>query len=365
MTTAQDTTHATDASGPRRAEPGGFSARAGLGPMIFESWYVIAASADVGHELSSITVLNQKLAFYRAEDGTPVVMDDRCPHRRYSLSKSHLKGDTVQCGYHGFTFDRTGACVFAPGVEGELNFGVRIYPAVERGLWLWVWMGEGEADPAEIPLPEIAEQTPHGIHVYTLNGCNYQLLHENLLDLTHLHYLHGPHVAAAEYANTPPTVIELEGKPSVGFTKDVPTTAFAVPGLFCGADGSKLVRQTETGYTVGPALHYGLIRFFDLDGTPTVPHRQVVLHAITPETDGSTHQFTTIRFDAPLARPAEELVAVVKGIFDQDVDALAMQSENIASDDRAGVVENSIPSDIPGLRLRRILARMAAAEQQK
>src|SRR5271155_3325257 len=123
-----------------------FGATAGLGPLIHEAWYVIAASDDVGHELSTITVLNQPLVFFRAEDGSPVVLDDRCAHRRYSLAKSHLKGDTIQCAYHGFTYDRTGACIFAPGVTEELKFGVRQYPAVERGLWLWVWMGDGEVD---------------------------------------------------------------------------------------------------------------------------------------------------------------------------------------------------------------------------
>lgn len=365
MTTVHDTTPPAEAVESRREKSAGFAFRSGLGPMIFESWYVVAASTDVGRELSSITVLNQKLVFYRACDGTPVVMDDRCPHRRYSLSKGRLEGDTVQCGYHGFTFDRTGACVFAPGVEGDLNFGVKTYPAVERGNWLWVWMGQGAADPADIPMPGIAEQTPYGIYLYTLNLCNYLLVHENLLDLTHLHYLHGPMVAAAEYANIPPDVFQPEDKRAVGFGKEVPSTAFAVPGLFCGGDPTKLVRQVEQGYTVGPALNYGMAKFFDPDGTPAVPHRQVVMHAITPATGTSTHQFTTVRFDAPLARPEGELVDILHGVFDQDVEALAIQGENIASDDRTGVVENSIPGDIPGLRLRRILARMAAAEQKK
>jgi phenylpropionate dioxygenase-like ring-hydroxylating dioxygenase large terminal subunit len=337
--------------------------RSGFAPLIKEAWYVIAAREDVDHSLHSITVVNQPLVYFRAEDGTPVVLDDRCAHRRYSLSKSRLKGDTVECGYHGFTYDRSGACIFAPGVSRDLNFGVRDYTAAERGLWLWVWMGDGPADVNDIPLPQIADVVSDGIHGYTYNRCNYLLLHENLLDLTHLHYLHGPGVADAVYANTAPTVLTSPDNNSVGHGKTVASTGFRVPGLFCGADPNTLVRQVEEIWSCGPALNYGDLHFYLPDGSPASPHRQVVLHAITPETESTTHQFWTVRFDAPLVGAKDELVSAVQGIFSQDVEALAIQSQNIACDTRSGVVENSIPSDVASLKLRRILQRLAAEEQ--
>lgn len=366
MSISAETTHSRPpAAATPRPAGGSLSAPAGLGPLIKQAWYVIAASANVGHELSSITVLNEALVFFRAEDGTPVVLDDRCAHRRYSLAKGHLKDDTIQCAYHGFTFDRSGSCVFAPGVSGSLNFGIRKYPAVDRGPWLWVWMGEGDGDPADIPLPEEIEQVEHGFDSYTHNPCNYLLVHENLLDLTHLYYLHGPGVSSAEYANTPPKILPSSDPRHVGYRRSLSGTSYKLQTIFCGADGNLALTRTEENWSRGPALNFGLIRFEREDGSgePVHPSRQMVLHALTPESEGSTHQFWTFRFNAPLVIDVDEAVDVIRKVFAEDVEVLTVQSRLIAEDTRSGVVENSVPSDVPGLRLRRALQRMAAAEK--
>ena len=89
----------------------------------------------------------------RTEDGTPVALEDRCPHRRLPLSMGKLVGDDVlQCHYHGLRFDRTGACVRVPGQDMiPKTARVKSYPVVERYKWLWIWMGDPAlADPAKI-----------------------------------------------------------------------------------------------------------------------------------------------------------------------------------------------------------------------
>ncbi|KXX55882.1 Rieske 2Fe-2S domain-containing protein [Rhodococcus sp. LB1] len=356
----------TPESAARRKPGGTISAPAGLGPLIREAWYVIAASEDVGRELSSITVLNEPLVFFRAEDGTPVVLDDRCAHRRFSLAKGHLKGDAIQCGYHGFTFDRTGACVFAPAVSGKQNFGVRHYPAVDRGPWLWVWMGEGAGDRADIPLPDEIEEVEHGFRGYTFNPCNYLMVHENLLDLTHLYYLHGPSVSSEEYANTPPKLLPAPDSRHVGYVRSVSGTSFKLQSIFCGADGSLKLTRTEENWSRGPALNFGWIKFERDDGIdePVRPSRQMVVHAVTPQTETSTHQFWSFRFNEPLVVSEDEAADAIRKVFAEDIEVLAVQGRLIAEDTRTGVVENSVPSDVPGLRLRRALQRMAAAEKK-
>lgn len=135
-----------------------------MAPLVFSAWYVIARSEEVGRTLSSIRALKQPLVFYRTEDGEPVVFDDRCAHRRYPLSKGRLKGDHIECGYHGYTYGTSVQCIWASGVPVErapkqgLPFGVRAYPCAEKGGWLWVWMDDpDEADPAEISLPDLDE----------------------------------------------------------------------------------------------------------------------------------------------------------------------------------------------------------------
>ena len=76
-------------------------------PFVRNAWYVVAESRAIGRELSHIRLLGEPLVMYRTEAGEAVVLDDRCAHRRFPLSKSKLVGDTIQCGYHGFTYEKS------------------------------------------------------------------------------------------------------------------------------------------------------------------------------------------------------------------------------------------------------------------
>jgi phenylpropionate dioxygenase-like ring-hydroxylating dioxygenase large terminal subunit len=77
-------------------------------------WYVAASDSDIGRKPFRRIIMNEPVVFYRTEDGTPIALEDRCPHRRLPLSMGKLVGDDIlQCHYHGLRFDRTGACVDA------------------------------------------------------------------------------------------------------------------------------------------------------------------------------------------------------------------------------------------------------------
>ena len=81
-------------------------------------WYVAASGSEIGRKPFRRIILNEPVVFYRTEDGTPVALEDRCPHRRLPLSMGKLvEGDVLQCHYHGLRFDRTGACVRVPGQD--------------------------------------------------------------------------------------------------------------------------------------------------------------------------------------------------------------------------------------------------------
>jgi len=117
------------------------------------AWYVAAWSKDIGRELTAETILGQKIVFYRRVDGSPVALENACPHRKLPLSKGTLKGDAIECGYHGLTFDGTGSCVAAPTQPGLIprSAVVHSYPVVDRYRLLWVWMGDPDlADPSTI-----------------------------------------------------------------------------------------------------------------------------------------------------------------------------------------------------------------------
>ena len=157
----------------------------------------------------------EPLVFYRTEDeGTPVALHDRCVHRRYPLSESGLDGDRIVCGYHGFTYDTTGACVYVPGQKRVPRTArVASYPVVEQDSLIWVWIGDPAlADPQTIPRAQHLA-APGWVTVRGMEpiDADYGLLVDNLLDLSHETYLHGGYIGTPEVAETPITTEVDEG----------------------------------------------------------------------------------------------------------------------------------------------------------
>ena len=157
-------------------------------------WYVAAWDHEIADGLLARTLLGEPVVLFRTADGTAVALEDHCCHRGLPLSMGKPVGEGLQCGYHGLTFDRTGACVAVPG-QSQVPPGasVRAYPLVERWHWLWIWMGDPErADPALIPdwwwLDHPDWDLVKGKHLHI--QCHYELITDNLLDLSHLAYVH-------------------------------------------------------------------------------------------------------------------------------------------------------------------------------
>ncbi|TGT63233.1 aromatic ring-hydroxylating dioxygenase subunit alpha, partial [bacterium M00.F.Ca.ET.159.01.1.1] len=112
-------------------------------------WYVAAWDHEVADRLVPTRILGEDIVLYRRTDGVVAALEDACPHRKLPLSMGRIKGDTVECGYHGLTFDSTGTCTRVPGAEKIPHVAcVRSYPIAERYGLLWIWMGEAaKADP--------------------------------------------------------------------------------------------------------------------------------------------------------------------------------------------------------------------------
>jgi phenylpropionate dioxygenase-like ring-hydroxylating dioxygenase large terminal subunit len=338
-----------------------------VAPLVRNAWYVLAARTEFDRALRQRWVLGEPVCFFEATDGTLVVLDDRCAHRRFPLSRSHLEGDSVRCGYHGFTYGRDGRCLSVPGgYPGSIS--VRRYPAVQRGPWVWIWTGDdaASADPGLIPWPEGELDGGDFVCGYALNPANYALVHENLLDLTHLQYLHG--IGKSEFTETRPALLPADQLPakfasqSVGYGKDLETTLanFAGPA---GCDPGTPVSRSGRMMSVTPALNYAVERFQPHDPAATNLRKIVIAHCLTPADESSTHQFWMRWQDVPFAVEPAELTALIQRVFSEDVAALDWIQQYVDRDARTGVVEHSVPSDVPGLRFRRVLHRLAEAEQ--
>ena len=167
------------------------------GAYLRNAWYVAAWSDGVGDgQLVPRTIMDEPIVLYRKADGAVAAIEDRCAHRFAPLSMGKIVGgDRIQCPYHGLEFDGSGACVRNP--HGTKNIPprarVKSYPVIEKHKAVWVWMGDAPADAGKIPDFGVLDNVPE-LHT-TKRDCivikaNYQLIIDNLLDLSHTSYLH-------------------------------------------------------------------------------------------------------------------------------------------------------------------------------
>jgi vanillate O-demethylase monooxygenase subunit len=337
--------------------------------FVRDQWYVAAYGQEIGRELFARTVLGEPLVFYRAETGEVVALADRCVHRRYPLSESRLDGDTIVCGYHGFTYDKAGTCVSVPG-QARIPRTARVpsYPVVERDSFVWVWIGAAErADESLIPrapwLVDPAYTTVSGMEPL---AARYLLLVDNLLDLSHETYLHGGYIGTPEVAATPITT-EVDEENGVIYVSRHMDDA-ACPPFYAKSTGieGRITRWQDIEYRP-PCLYLLHSRIAPVgvlpeeDGSdPNAFHVEVV-YAITPETEHSTHDFWAVARDFALADQgvSDFLAENNRTVVLQDVTALDIL-EKVIESEPDGYQELSVNIDTGGLAARRILKRMAA-----
>jgi vanillate O-demethylase monooxygenase subunit len=156
-------------------------------------WYVGALARDIGRQPLQSWILGEPVVLFRKLDGEPVALRDRCPHRHAPLSLGKLIDDRIQCGYHGMQFDCTGACTLVPG-ETAIPSTLRVerFGAVEKHGFVWIWMGD-PAGADESLLPQWPWCDRPGFETYR-GGCQidapFQMIIDNLMDLTHVHFVH-------------------------------------------------------------------------------------------------------------------------------------------------------------------------------
>jgi phenylpropionate dioxygenase-like ring-hydroxylating dioxygenase large terminal subunit len=205
-----------------------------VGPYLLDTWYAAMWSADLPPgTLVPRTILDEPLVFWRLPDGDITALADACPHRFAPLSMGRATGDRLRCGYHGLEFNALGACVHNPHPNHAVPPGtvVRTHAVVERYSIVWIWMGDGAPNPASIPDYGLLDAAPAD-HVskrdYLLMAANYELIADNLLDLSHASYLHEGLLGNEAMVDTR-TDVETRGQTLwvSRFTPDVP-----VPQLY-------------------------------------------------------------------------------------------------------------------------------------
>lgn len=171
------------------------------------AWYVAAWDRDLRDAPRGITVLGEPVVLFRGEDGRAAALADRCPHRSLPLSMGRISAGQLECGYHGLTFNQAGDCTRAPcAAQIPPRTRVRAYPLEERYGLLWIWMGPAElADPAAIFPVQHWDDAGWGRNQggQMEVACNYLHITDNLLDPSHVAWVHRSSFASDACEATP------------------------------------------------------------------------------------------------------------------------------------------------------------------
>jgi phenylpropionate dioxygenase-like ring-hydroxylating dioxygenase large terminal subunit len=331
-----------------------------------DHWYVAALSQELETRPLSRQILGEHVALFRSESGRITALADQCPHRGYPLSLGTVVGEQLVCGYHGFTFDCTGTCVAVPGQDRiPSRADVRSYPIVEQGLWVWIWMGRGEPDLSALPeTPWLADSEKwSSVSGVAKISATFDLLVDNLLDLSHETFLHSSSIGTPEVATTP---LEVEVDEENGVVRVFRhMNAVECPPFYSRTTGleGKVDRWQDIDYT--PPGYYLLHARIAPVGQPPLPDgtddhafHMKILYGLTPSNEGTIYDFWALSRDFSVGDNEVDqfLEKMQTGVVQEDVDALNILQ--VRATERLEVSEVSVKIDRGGLAARRMLAAM-------
>jgi phenylpropionate dioxygenase-like ring-hydroxylating dioxygenase large terminal subunit len=347
--------------------------------FIRNDWYTAAWSREVTHILESKplarTICGEPVVLFRDANGKAAALEDRCAHRGAPLRCGEVVAEGIQCGYHGLVYDGGGRCVHVPG-QSDIppRANIKSYPLVERDEFLWIWIGDPEkADPSKIvsyPFNNDYKNWPHKSEVYHVQ-CNFMLLIDNLMDLTHLGFVHKStiggnpkvHVEAKTTIERKPNGIKytrwmLDSVPPPTYSKAVPFKGridrwqefeLITPGTIVQFSGAT---DAGTGAYEGKRDGGFALRLY---------------HGITPETERTSHYFwcgaNGYRQDDPAA--TEQLFQELSAAFKEDLTIIAAQQatqEHFKTQSYVDIKSDSVRTQARKMLDRRILESLESSE---
>jgi phenylpropionate dioxygenase-like ring-hydroxylating dioxygenase large terminal subunit len=322
-------------------------------------WYVVATSADVGRELLATRALGTPVVLYRTLAGAAVALEDRDAHRPYPLSLGRLDGDNIVSGYTGFVYDPSGRCVHVP-TQDAVPFGaaVRAFPIHEDGSFVWAWFGEPLLAALRPPPQTPWLQDPGWA---TLGGdwetaANFQLLHENFADITHVAVVH-PAIAPPVLRGTPPPLEVEVSESTVSFSRTYPASPLADwHARLLGRPAQTPFVQQERGVFVSPGLwvdHWDV----RLDGGPDDVATFRFTHAVTPIGPNRTRHHWRVSRNFSLAAASDDLLRPMFTEYYRRVQAILQTMQSVLDVDGARD-EVNVSADAAALQVRRILNTM-------
>jgi phenylpropionate dioxygenase-like ring-hydroxylating dioxygenase large terminal subunit len=338
------------------------------------TWYVAAWDNEVPHDaLFQRTLLNESVLFFRDDAGVVQAISNRCPHRFAPLHMGKRVANGVQCPYHGLQFNGSGKCTGNPHGEGKIPSAavVKSYPVVEKYSAIWIWMGEAaQADAASIP--DFSCMDPEHFYVgkrYLHARANYVLETDNIMDLSHIQYLH-PGTLGSEGVSEAITSVKQVGNTVFSNRQ---TVAEIMPDYLYTAMGFPHGEPVDRWIDVrwdAPAnmlLNAGAVA---TGGERSAGKTFPLPHLFTPETEKSTHYWFSFCMPKSMGefgkQVAEEQVQGLSIPFtNEDLPMLEAQQQMMGDADFWSLKPVLLPGDAGAVRARRVLDNLIAAEQKQ
>lgn len=328
-------------------------------------WWVAAFADEVDRTPLARWLLDAPVVLYRTEGGEVVALEDRCPHRQAPLSIGKLRGDAIECGYHGFQFNAEGRCIRVPSMSTPPPIRIETYPVREIGPLVWIYLGDPEQIDTVPPPPELPwlADPDFAIRKGLIEiAANYLLLKENVLDLTHFGYVHAATFQVTDWVDAPQVTKEGD---TVAYRQEFirkPLIAgMAIPlGLEPGTPWTRI----NDGSFLSPAVQEGRITFYDPDKPDEPMARIRFAHFTTPVDQEHMLYFYVVGRDFARDAAAMDMFAelVTRG-FKEDEFMLEKVQKMLSRRRRRGSSgERSVKADAAGIEARRIIERWMARE---
>jgi phenylpropionate dioxygenase-like ring-hydroxylating dioxygenase large terminal subunit len=285
-------------------------------------WFPIATSRKLGNKPLARMLMDTPLVVFRGESGAAVLLDS-CPHRNVALSAGRVRGNDIECPYHGWRFAGDGRCTATPGAINPATQRARAMPVVEQAGLIWTTLGT-DAFPS---LPPIITAPGFDQFWWEIPSSRAGLADavENLLDPAHPHFLHAGIVRSAKIRR--PVEVTVRVQPNCAEAIYVENTRAAawMPRLLEG------VRTIGIGRFMPPSTAQLIF-----EGPTGI--RLAISVFFTPETVTSMRpfaHFATPRRLAPAIVKRALLIAFHFPVLLQDQRMLRNQTDNIARLNRA------------------------------